>query len=996
MVAASGQVASAGDEAANEAVKPFSQNDAHGDVHVVDIEAGHLRVPSPPPSPPAKVHPEPRSKAGKTASAGPLGEFIFIVLKGSLSAVDQKGQAVQIGTDQAFSTPLSSALGHNGLLTVVSATAHGDCLLLRFALVDASEAALARKRAQEAELARAERALIAAKDELSVTLSKVHQLETRLGHRRRLRTVEDRRVVWKGALAKLRALRRFGLQPDVRSNPREDAAGLAEQLLAAKEALLDLQGEESVRERELKAIAATWQAMQPPIVAAEEAQFVASIDSVPPDDLSRAVLEEMASRVEGLKAFREQKRVEKIQLLNRLWDRLGVPEVARAQTLQGTTEPTHATFDKLRAEEDLMRAGLAKPMRAAQEQLRHAWSELRLEDDEDGDLDALRTLSKWDGRSLPTLDELASCELQAVKLSGYASVLAPFMSVANAEEQARMGGMLGRLLDFQATIDGQTADEMRAQADRKAEEAVALASQQREALEKRKLEEEERRQATLGASRTEQEEARKMRAKMKAMEQELEGVRGQLDQAEQASQGRALAHELSRREEALKADILGLTARAERERAETLAKAEREKAELVARAEREHVAALAQAEHERAELLAMARLEQEALQATARDERQELERQTEAIKVAMEEEKRQMLEQFGRERLQMAEEAEAIRRANVRKDLMQKSIFGAQADVLRDRKALEERQQAEIERQALEREGAGRREEFAQLNRLKAEALREVQSQLSMLLLPDRVVDAFNQKFAVVVPPPGSPPPAPEMLLKVQLQSDELKVLQEKLQTRCESDGLFVALRSLCTTNVWKPKDLAKQMTSGPSALKDCNGSGDGVITKEQLTHWLGAKCIKYTEPSLAFFLTAAGLGKPYGKAVHVIKFDSFVKAFETVKVHPVDLGDLPTASSVAPQSKTMGSLPAKKTISRAGTSSRSSSSLGGKLLEQGGKFFEQGGRLLEQGGKLLEQGEKFLEQGGQSIVYSLESASGVDLDHDGNVGLPGHHNGPK
>eukprot|EP00966_Prymnesium_polylepis_P224764 5198426-Prymnesium_polylepis.1 len=135
-----------------------------------------------------------------------------------------------------------------------------------------------------------------------------------------------------------------------------------------------------------------------------------------------------------------------------------------------------------------------------------------------------------------------------------------------------------------------------------------------------------------------------MRAKMKAMEQELEGVRGQLDQAEQASQGRALAHELSRREEALKADILGLTARAERERAETLAKAEREKAELVARAEREHVAALAQAEHERAELLAMARLEQEALQATARDERQELERQTEAIKVAMEEEKRQMLE----------------------------------------------------------------------------------------------------------------------------------------------------------------------------------------------------------------------------------------------------------------------------------------------------------------------------------------------------------------
>ena len=200
--------------------------------------------------------------------------------------------------------------------------------------------------------------------------------------------------------------------------------------------------------------------------------------------------------------------------------------------------------------------------------------------------------------------------------------------------------------------------------------------------------------------------------------------------------------------------------------------------------------------------------------------------------------------------------------------------------------------------QALEREGASRRKEFTQLNRLKADALREVNSQLEMLMISDRLVATLNSKFAVQIPASGSPPPTAEKLLALQLQIDELKMTQEKLQMRCESDGLFVALRSLNMANVWKPKDLARQITTGPSALKDAKGAGDEIITKEQLTHWLGAKQVKYTEQSLTFFVTAVRLGKMSGKTVHVIKNDVFIKTFETIKVHPVDLGELPTGTA--------------------------------------------------------------------------------------------------
>ena len=121
-----------------------------------------------------------------------------------------------------------------------------------------------------------------------------------------------------------------------------------------------------------------WQALQPPIFREEEADFITSRTSLPKDDLSREVVEGAANRVFALKAFREQKRQERIESLTMMWDRLLVPTAAREEVLQQAKDPTQAAFGVLDAEESLMRAGLVEPMRKVQNRLIMAWSKLKI------------------------------------------------------------------------------------------------------------------------------------------------------------------------------------------------------------------------------------------------------------------------------------------------------------------------------------------------------------------------------------------------------------------------------------------------------------------------------------------------------------------------------------------------------------------------------------------------------------------------------------------
>eukprot|EP00966_Prymnesium_polylepis_P168801 3903175-Prymnesium_polylepis.1 len=51
-----------------------------------------------------------------------------------------------------------------------------------------------------------------------------------------------------------------------------------------------------------------------------------------------------------------------------------------------------------------------------------------------------------------------------------------------------------------------------------------------------------------------------------------------------------------------------------------------------------------------------------------------------------------------------------------------------------------------------------------------------------MLRMAARVAESLGETYAVHVPAPGAPPPAPEVLMRIRVQIDELGSICEKLQ----------------------------------------------------------------------------------------------------------------------------------------------------------------------------------------------------------------------
>ena len=123
------------------------------------------------------------------------------------------------------------------------------------------------------------------------------------------------------------------------------------------------------------------------------------------------------------------------------------------------------------------------------------------------------------------------------------------------------------------------------------------------------------------------------------------------------------------------------------------------------------------------------------------------------------------------------------------------------------------------------------------------------------------------------------------------------------VRRRCESDGLLVALRNLCKENVWRASELATHIMYGPSAQRTANHAPSGQshgamwaapkegekLLEEELLFWLNARDLRYTEPSLAFFLHTVGFdGK--GKESRPLSVARFTSAFEAAKVHVVEI----------------------------------------------------------------------------------------------------------
>ena len=121
-----------------------------------------------------------------------------------------------------------------------------------------------------------------------------------------------------------------------------------------------------------------------------------------------------------------------------------------------------------------------------------------------------------------------------------------------------------------------------------------------------------------------------------------------------------------------------------------------------------------------------------------RAQREQMEEEARAMRVAMEAEQQRMVLEFAEKKQTMAAELERQQKRAATLNKVHSRVNMVQKSQLKDRKELEERQQAELERQALEREGGARREEFAALNVTKGEKLRVVNDQIKMLALSER------------------------------------------------------------------------------------------------------------------------------------------------------------------------------------------------------------------------------------------------------------------
>jgi len=382
--------------------------------------------PSPPQSPPSpsrsKVSPSDLSME-KTATE----ELIFVVLKGTLTTTGQHG-ASKMTRGDLFCSPLRSCWGTCRLFDALAATANEDCVLLRLDLEHVTDRVLAQEHSQEVAIERANATREHLRNELAVLRRELHQLQFRLGYRQKLRK-EDIPRMFKKVLWLLRSAKLFLRGGTDFFFTFTEELSLADQLANDQEELQELRNETIAREKILQHCIAEWQALQPPIFP-EERELEVSETEFPLENIASECLAEARRRVARLNTLREEKRLEGIDRLRKLWDALKVPDGTRKQILARTKEPNQTTFLVIAKEEKEQRRRLVEPMRAANARVHAAWDALGLPTRPE----FVRHLDQHlcDKADVPTLEQLVLAELQAEKLEGCVAVLRPLLARLSA------------------------------------------------------------------------------------------------------------------------------------------------------------------------------------------------------------------------------------------------------------------------------------------------------------------------------------------------------------------------------------------------------------------------------------------------------------------------------------------------------------------------------------------------------------------------------------
>ena len=115
----------------------------------------------------------------------------------------------------------------------------------------------------------------------------------------------------------------------------------------------------------------------------------------------------------------------------------------------------------------------------------------------------------------------------------------------------------------------------------------------------------------------------------------------------------------------------------------------------------------------------------------------------------------------------------------------------------------------------------------------------------------------------------------------------ELDHVMQRLELRVKSDALFIALRNVMSSSVWKPPKLAEMVINGPGALQ-IEELEEGMMDFRQLKLFLEKKEIKVEKKAMAFFLQKVGTNLKKVKKKKPIEIEKFVAAFDKVVTPPL------------------------------------------------------------------------------------------------------------
>ena len=152
-----------------------------------------------------------------------------------------------------------------------------------------------------------------------------------------------------------------------------------------------------------------------------------------------------------------------------------------------------------------------------------------------------------------------------------------------------------------------------------------------------------------------------------------------------------------------------------------------------------------------------------------------------------------------------------------------------------------------------------------------------------MLAVPEQLLDRFESNFPPQ-PPVQQLTATAEDIAGLSLEVRELSSVLERLQSRCDSDGLMVALRHIAASDGQSMRSLANEISSRGGRQAPTNS-----MALADFHMWLSTMRLSYTPSGMAFLAQSAGTNMRMLKEGKKINLDRLVYAFEKVPFTPIN-----------------------------------------------------------------------------------------------------------